>query len=54
MINDFLDLARLEDAGTKMETTELDLGSLIATTVDELRPLAEVGSLSLDWCPPPA
>jgi signal transduction histidine kinase len=51
MINGFLDLARLEDLSHKFDAVEVDLGALISTTVDELRPLAE-SKLSLEWSPP--
>ena len=52
MINGFLDLARLEDPNTRIDATSLDLAAIIETTVDELRPLAEAGKLSLEWSPP--
>ena len=54
LINDFLDLARLDDVGTKHDAVELDLGSTISTAVDELRPLAEAGRLTLEWSSPPS
>jgi signal transduction histidine kinase len=49
LINDFLDLARLQGVDEKLDAVELDLASLISTAVDELRPLAEAGHLSLEW-----
>jgi two-component system phosphate regulon sensor histidine kinase PhoR len=52
LINGFLDLARLEDPSHQLEVVEIDLRGVIATTVDDLRPLAEAGKLSLDWRPP--
>jgi signal transduction histidine kinase len=52
LINDFLDLARLDDAVSKLDSTELDLAGIIASSVDELRPLADAGRLSLEWIAP--
>ncbi|HEY3592372.1 MAG TPA: ATP-binding protein [Polyangiaceae bacterium] len=49
LINDFLDLARLQGIEEKLDVVELDLATLISTTVDELRPLAEAGHLALEW-----
>ncbi|HLL55208.1 MAG TPA: ATP-binding protein [Myxococcaceae bacterium] len=53
MINDFLDLARLEGAGQKITQEEVDLGALAQHTMDELRPLAEAKQLTLRWVPSP-
>jgi two-component system phosphate regulon sensor histidine kinase PhoR len=52
LINDFLDLARLDDLTSKLDTTELDLAATISTSVDELRPLADAGRLTLEWTSP--
>jgi signal transduction histidine kinase len=52
LINDFLDLARLEGSERKIDPVELELGSVISTTVDELRPLADAGGMCLEWSPP--
>jgi len=41
LINDFLDLARMEEAGHKMERSRVDLPALIAEVLDEFRPLIE-------------
>jgi two-component system phosphate regulon sensor histidine kinase PhoR len=53
MINDFLDLARLEGAGQKIDQEVVDLGILTQSTLDELRPLAEAKHLTLRWVPSP-
>jgi len=52
MINDFLDLARLEGAGHKIDRSEVELASVISSTVEELRPLAQAARLKLEWAPP--
>jgi PAS domain S-box-containing protein len=41
LINDFLDFARMEDAGHKMERGRVDLTALIGEVIDEFRPLVE-------------
>ncbi|MDB4979723.1 MAG: Phytochrome, two-component sensor histidine kinase, partial [Myxococcales bacterium] len=41
LINDFLDFARMEEAGHKMERARVDLAALIAEVLDEFRPLLE-------------
>ncbi|KYF47696.1 hypothetical protein BE08_36050 [Sorangium cellulosum] len=41
MINDFLELASLEDAKHRMAREEVDLARLIADTVEDFRPLLE-------------
>lgn len=48
LINDFLDLARLQGAEEKLQSVELDLAAVVTTVVDELRPLAEAGHLTLE------
>jgi CheY-like chemotaxis protein/anti-sigma regulatory factor (Ser/Thr protein kinase) len=47
LINDFLDLARLEGAGYKIEREALDVCTLVRATVDDVRPLAEESQLTL-------
>jgi two-component system phosphate regulon sensor histidine kinase PhoR len=39
LINDFLDLARMEEAGHKMARARVDVGALLGEVVDEFRPL---------------
>lgn len=41
LINDFLDFARMEDAGHKLARTRIDLGDLMNEVVEEFRPLIE-------------
>jgi signal transduction histidine kinase len=41
LINDFLDLARFEGTGFKLERVEVDLVGLIDEAVDQFRPLAD-------------
>jgi two-component system phosphate regulon sensor histidine kinase PhoR len=41
LINDFLDFARMEDAGHRMERAPVDLGGLLTDVVDEFQPLVE-------------
>ena len=41
LINDFLDFARMEDAGHKMERGRVDVPGLIGEVIDEFRPLVE-------------
>ncbi|MGQ0508661.1 MAG: ATP-binding response regulator [Myxococcaceae bacterium] len=48
MINDFLDLARLEGVGYKVAREPVDLSALLRQTMDEFRPLAEAGKLKLE------
>jgi two-component system phosphate regulon sensor histidine kinase PhoR len=47
LINDFLDLARLEGAGYKIEREPVDVCGLVRATVDDVRPLAEESQLTL-------
>jgi signal transduction histidine kinase len=48
LINDFLDLARLEGASYKIDHQPVDLSSLVRATADDVRPLAEETHLSLE------
>ena len=52
MINDFLELARLEGTGLKISTSEFDLCEVAASAINDLRPLAESHGLHIEWCPP--
>jgi signal transduction histidine kinase len=54
LINDFLDLARLEGGGYRLDTEQVDVGALVAQTVDDIRPLAEESRLRLRLAAPPA
>ncbi|MFL5293821.1 MAG: ATP-binding protein [Myxococcales bacterium] len=47
MINDFLDLARLEGTGKKIDQVSLDLAALVDRSVEELKPLAQAHHLSV-------
>ncbi|HEY6880205.1 MAG TPA: ATP-binding protein [Polyangiales bacterium] len=51
LINDFLDLARLEGAAYRLARDEVDLGSLLERVYDEFAPLFERGRLAFE--PPP-
>jgi signal transduction histidine kinase/DNA-binding response OmpR family regulator len=51
LINDFLDFARLEGAGLKLDREETDLVSLVGMTLDDLRPLADARQLQLTFEP---
>jgi len=52
LINDFLDLARLEGAGLKLDRDQTDLVGLVRMTLDDLRPLADARQLQLSLTPP--
>jgi signal transduction histidine kinase len=41
LINDFLDFARMEEAGHKMERARVDLGALVVETVEDFKPLTD-------------
>ncbi|MCA1664565.1 MAG: response regulator [Myxococcales bacterium] len=47
LINDFLDLARIEGAGLKVEAAPFDLNALIADVIDDFRPTAEAAKLEI-------
>jgi signal transduction histidine kinase len=49
LINDFLDLARLEGAGLKLDRDDSDLGELVTHSIEELRPLADVRDLHVSF-----
>ncbi|MBL8950903.1 MAG: response regulator [Myxococcaceae bacterium] len=53
IINDFLDMARLERGGEqRLERTEIELGEVVESAADELRPIAESGGLALQVSKP--
>jgi signal transduction histidine kinase len=52
MIKDFLDLARMEGAGYKIDREPLDLPALVSGIVEEVRPVVEASGLVLEWSPP--
>jgi two-component system phosphate regulon sensor histidine kinase PhoR len=47
MLNDFLDLARLEATNYKLEIEELDIGALMRASIEDLRPLADAAGLAM-------
>ena len=48
LINDFLDLARLEGSGYRLERENVDMAALVAATADDIRPLLEESRLTLE------
>jgi signal transduction histidine kinase len=52
LINDFLDFARLEGAGLKLEREDAALEELVTHTLEDLRPLADVRDLHVTFTPP--
>ena len=48
LINDFLELARLETVGYKLDREPLDLRTVVDATVEEAVPLLEAGKLHLN------
>jgi two-component system phosphate regulon sensor histidine kinase PhoR len=52
LINDFLDFARLEGAGLKLEREQADLAALVRMTLDDLRPLADARQIQISFVPP--
>ena len=49
MINDFLDLARLQGSSEALDLAELDVAELVEKTVEDVRPLAEAARLTLSY-----
>jgi signal transduction histidine kinase len=47
LINDFLDLARLESAGLKLDLKKLRVSEIVKSAVDEIRPLADASDMEL-------
>lgn len=50
MVNDFLDMARLEHTGVHADRRPVDLGALLRSTVEDLQPLLDANGLS--WATP--
>ena len=50
MINDILDLAKIESGKMEMRLSEFKIDSLIAAQCDMARPLAEKKNIDLDFC----
>ena len=48
LINDFLELARLETVGYKLDREPLDLRTVVDATLEEAVPLLEAGKLHLN------
>jgi len=53
MVNDFLDVARLEAAAERFEQHEVDVGLLVDDAIDELRPLIDAAGLQVRTVKPP-
>ncbi len=53
LVDDLLDLSRLESKGVTLELRPVNLGDLVVHTVDKLRPLAEESKLVLIHSGPP-
>lgn len=51
LINDFLDLARIEGTGLEIERATFDLNALVAEVVDEFRPMVEAAHVALRFAP---
>jgi len=47
LVDDLMDLSRLESKRVALELTAVDVGALVSQTVDKLRPLAETARLDL-------
>lgn len=52
LINDMLDVSRIEEGRIKLERQELDLGEVMKRVVDELKVPAEEKQLALDYVAP--
>jgi signal transduction histidine kinase len=48
LINDFLDLARLEGGGYRLDREAIDAGTLLTATIEDIRPLIEESKLTID------
>ena len=54
LINRLLELSAIESL-TRLETrTDVDFSAIVASVVDQARPLTEVGRVNLDYDPPPS
>jgi len=49
MVNDFLELARLEASPEQVRRDSIDMGSLVEEAIDELRPLADANGQTIAW-----
>jgi signal transduction histidine kinase len=52
LITDFLDVARFEESGIKLDLRPLDMGELARVCLEQLRPLAEARQLHATYQPP--
>ncbi len=48
LINDFLDLARLEGSTYQLQREHVDTGALVSTVIDDIRPLLDESGLAID------
>jgi two-component system phosphate regulon sensor histidine kinase PhoR len=53
LVDDLMDLSRLESKRVALELTQVDVGGLVAHTVDKLRPIADTARLELHQTAPP-
>ena len=53
LINDFLDMARLEGSAYQLQREHVDTSSLVASVVDDIRPLLDESGLAIDVDVPP-
>ncbi len=53
LVDDLLDLSRLESKRATLDLRPVEVGALVAHTVDKLRPLAQTGGLELERQAPP-
>src|SRR5262245_62357236 len=53
MINDILDLAKMESGKMEVRLSEFRIGSLVGAQCDMARPLAEKKNIDLDYVIPP-
>lgn len=51
LINDFLDLARIEGAGLKIDPVPFDLNALVAEVIDDFRPTLEAAPVNVRFQP---
>ena len=53
MVNDFLELARLEASPEEVKRDAIDVGVLVEEAIDELRPLADANGQTIVWAGAP-
>ncbi|MBI4426997.1 MAG: hypothetical protein HY569_00725 [Candidatus Magasanikbacteria bacterium] len=53
LVDEFLDVTRIEQGRTKYDFTRCDLKDLVSGAVNEMRERAVAKKLKLVWCPPP-